>query len=859
MDNTGGILASLIGASSNNVVRERRHSVQSTNSSNAIVSDLTQEEHHDAPHTPRSEIYTPIHAPDAPEAAMEMSNSFSLSKLIGGTKGVAPSKIPARKENGFLEEVFGDKANKFTLRDSQFCGDSTQLVFEQDIDPNRTTTIQGRIIRFQSTEGKVIALLEITCALCWMFYVPFSVSFRMHYQFIHDWRGIMIEVSMDVLNILFLILRCFTSFCDVKSGKEYCALHSIRKMVMNQWVFLWSILGCVPFISVFIPLVQNMASLRSTPILDALLVFIKTGRCVVLLNTPASFMSLEYNFSYGLARLFVSVLLFAHMIACIWHLSIYYCNDLDRIVALHLPNEEDRSALSWYLIALRDGLFMVAAQDRQFVAKDGEFIVLCIIGPAAAFYFAYVFGNTTVLITRSLALQTQHCSHMAFIRSAMDSLDLPTELQRRIVSYHHYLHVHHNPTAYDALFTGLSVNLLIELKLFLFRQLFMEKASFFRHCHPDLIQKIVIGLKECTYSPGDIIILRGWIGDSMFFIVKGKCDVLNQNNVPVAALQSGDHFGEIALIYEQERNATVRAATYCVLGKLDKSAYDDIMMDYPDEREHMRLVAEERISQMKDRSKDVVPENLKSVLMTKDPVNEALHSSPMGRVRQSILLAAQMAHTFRQQFATGSRPLNDGELLKSVGPPLPESPQSSPIVEPPVPVREPATGNELVNKYRTPSPPLPITRKASSDSMLMEESVSLNSLEWSKSCRAMSTSQIMAPPERHLTPEQRPITVGFIGDVNTAERKINVKISGELMEILENMNAELRRISQRLNSTSSPKLSDKDDGSGCLSSHKLDFYRRQHMDLSESSIKFSAIDAKSKSHSSLGLPIDPFC
>ena len=33
------------------------------------------------------------------------------------------------------------------------------------------------------------------------------------------------------------------------------------------------------------------------------------------------------------------------------------------------------------------------------------------------------------------------------------------DLQMRIVSYHHYLHVHHNPTAYDALFAGLSVNL----------------------------------------------------------------------------------------------------------------------------------------------------------------------------------------------------------------------------------------------------------------------------------------------------------------------------------------------------------------------------------------------------------------
>jgi len=218
-------------------------------------------------------------------------------------------------------------------------------------------------------------------------------------------------------------------------------------------------------------------------------------------------------------------------------------------------------------------------------------------------------------------------------------------LQKRILTYHHYLHVHHNPVAYDALFTGLSATLLVELKLFLFRELFMEKASFFRDCHPDLIQKIVIGLKECTYSPGDIIILKGWIGDSMFFIVKGKCDVLNQNNCAVAMLQSGDHFGEIALIYDIERNATVRAATYCVLGKLEKTAYDEIMEDHPEERERMRLIAEARMADMRSRQQETVP-------VTVMHYEEDDHAKPLlGRVRQSIFSIGSYANTIRSQFS----------------------------------------------------------------------------------------------------------------------------------------------------------------------------------------------------------------
>ncbi len=228
--------------------------------------------------------------------------------------------------------------------------------------------------------------------------------------------------------------------------------------------------------------------------------------------------------------------------------------------------------IGMYLFALRDGIYMILTQDRQSY-DNGELICLVALGPFAAFIFAFIFGNTNLIVQRALALETRHHEHMSFIRSAMDSLGLPKELQFRITSYHHYLRLHHNPSAYDSLFKGLSVNLLVELKLFLFRQLFIS-ATFFKDCSSSLIQQIVLTLQECTYSPGDIIILRGQIGREVFFIVKGKCEVLNEFGLPFVTLKHGDYFGEIAMLYEQRRGATVRASTYCVLGRLDKTAFD---------------------------------------------------------------------------------------------------------------------------------------------------------------------------------------------------------------------------------------------------------------------------------------------
>ena len=145
-----------------------------------------------------------------------------------------------------------------------------------------------------------------------------------------------------------------------------------------------------------------------------------------------------------------------------------------------------------------------------------------LIGPIAFFFFAYIFGKTSVLVQRSLAVQTKHHERMSFIRSAMSSLGLPSELRMRIESYHHYMHVNHNPIAYESLFSGLSEYLLIELKLFLFRQLFVS-SDLFKDSDPNLIQRLVLTLTECTFCPGDVIILKGAVGAEMFFIVGVWC------------------------------------------------------------------------------------------------------------------------------------------------------------------------------------------------------------------------------------------------------------------------------------------------------------------------------------------------
>jgi voltage-gated potassium channel len=55
----------------------------------------------------------------------------------------------------------------------------------------------------------------------------------------------------------------------------------------------------------------------------------------------------------------------------------------------------------------------------------------------------------------------------------------------------------------------------------------------------------------------------------------------------IATLRGGDFFGEIALLEHRPRSASVRAATYCDLYRLDKESFDRVIAKFPEFAAHI--------------------------------------------------------------------------------------------------------------------------------------------------------------------------------------------------------------------------------------------------------------------------------
>lgn len=81
---------------------------------------------------------------------------------------------------------------------------------------------------------------------------------------------------------------------------------------------------------------------------------------------------------------------------------------------------------------------------------------------------------------------------------------------------------------------------------------------------------------EEKYRPGDWIIRQGSEGDGMYLIESGTVEILREENgeeIHLADLSEEDFIGEMSLIDQQPRSASVRAKTDCALLHLSRTNF----------------------------------------------------------------------------------------------------------------------------------------------------------------------------------------------------------------------------------------------------------------------------------------------
>lgn len=98
---------------------------------------------------------------------------------------------------------------------------------------------------------------------------------------------------------------------------------------------------------------------------------------------------------------------------------------------------------------------------------------------------------------------------------------------------------------------------------------------------PDEIEELIANSRVLSYEPGAILCHENEVEDRFYMILEGEVEVTkNINNSEsrlLKTLAAGDFFGEMALIHNAPRAATVVAKTTLTTLELDKASFDRVL------------------------------------------------------------------------------------------------------------------------------------------------------------------------------------------------------------------------------------------------------------------------------------------
>ena len=127
----------------------------------------------------------------------------------------------------------------------------------------------------------------------------------------------------------------------------------------------------------------------------------------------------------------------------------------------------------------------------------------------------------------------------------------------------------------------------------------VAKVPLFRTLDAARIAAVAGVLRARRAERGERLIRKGDQADSMYFIVSGDVEVELETGAPKARLSAGEFFGEIALIADRARTATITALTPCKLLLLHKDDFESFMDAHPDLKDAVRVAAKRRLEELK--------------------------------------------------------------------------------------------------------------------------------------------------------------------------------------------------------------------------------------------------------------------
>lgn len=112
----------------------------------------------------------------------------------------------------------------------------------------------------------------------------------------------------------------------------------------------------------------------------------------------------------------------------------------------------------------------------------------------------------------------------------------------------------------------------------------LRRVPLFAQIDTSKLKLLCLASERLTYADGQVVMRQGDSGDAAFVVINGEADVVVQDGDSeqvVATLGPNDIVGEIAILCDVPRTATVKASGELDVLKITKDRFIRLLSDFP--------------------------------------------------------------------------------------------------------------------------------------------------------------------------------------------------------------------------------------------------------------------------------------
>lgn len=323
-----------------------------------------------------------------------------------------------------------------------------------------------------------------------------------------------------------IVFNFRTSYVNSKNGEEIMdpKIVAIEYVKTRFWIDL---VASIPFDQLMLLFTDdkgNSIAFQCISLLKLVRV-LRLSRLITHLNLEN-----EIKTSLRLMKLFFFILLYLHLLACVWYYIVKeneeWIPPLDYVFIV--TDVYDRSKYYQYFMSLYHAVLMLGGND---IGPRGNFqlIFVSVILMLGAVITSIIFGNMSVMLQSLNRKSTAFQEKLENANEAMKNLKISDEIREEV---EYFLSFTQNALdqqkELDSFLSMLSPSLRQKVTGHVFKGVMMINPIFKNK--PDMYSTVMNYLQIKLFMPEEEVARQNDIGEEMFFISNGKCDVYVTDN-----------------------------------------------------------------------------------------------------------------------------------------------------------------------------------------------------------------------------------------------------------------------------------------------------------------------------------------